>query len=220
MSNLKLVAAFVGACVLSFMAGRVQFGATPVQAQERAFTALDYQEITQLINRYAYGIDTCANNGYDYADVFTPDGVFIDKNSDAGFKAGGRVLAKGRDALATLVGGGITGLQDEAVWTDWSHLMLNHRDHADAEGATGRIYLRADGHERPGHDRASWRLRGRLRADCDGLAHQVAHARARQGVAQPAAADGRSELTRSAVLRCDDVQSRRLSRANRMGRRA
>ncbi|HZL95259.1 MAG TPA: nuclear transport factor 2 family protein, partial [Vicinamibacterales bacterium] len=90
MSNLKLVAAFAGACVLSFMAGRIQFGATPVQAQERAFTALDYQEITQLINRYAYGIDTCANNGYDYADVFTPDGVFIDKNSDAGFKAGGR----------------------------------------------------------------------------------------------------------------------------------
>jgi hypothetical protein len=72
MPKLKLVTAFVGACVLSFMAGRIQFGATPVQAQERAFTALDYQEITQLINRYAYGIDTCANNGYDYADVFTP----------------------------------------------------------------------------------------------------------------------------------------------------
>ena len=51
MPKLKLVTAFVGACVLSFMAGRIQFGATPVQAQERAFTALDYQEITQLINR-------------------------------------------------------------------------------------------------------------------------------------------------------------------------
>ena len=49
MSNLKLVAAFAGACLLSFMAGRIQFGDTPVQAQERAFTALDYQEITQLI---------------------------------------------------------------------------------------------------------------------------------------------------------------------------
>ena len=126
MSNLKLVAVFVGACLLSFMAGRIQFGATPVQAQERAFTALDYQEITQLINRYAYGIDTCANNGYDYADVFTPDGVFIDKNSDAGFKAGGRVLAKGREALATLVGGGSRGCKTKLVWTDWSHLMLNH----------------------------------------------------------------------------------------------
>jgi hypothetical protein len=41
MSNLKLLALFVGACVVSFMAGRAQFGATAVQAQERGFTALD-----------------------------------------------------------------------------------------------------------------------------------------------------------------------------------
>ena len=150
MANLKLVAAFVGACVLSFMAGRIQFGATPVQAQERAFTALDYQEITQLINRYAYGIDTCANNGYDYADVFTPDGVFIDKNSDAGFKAGGRVLAKGRDALATLVGGGSRGCKTKLVWTDWSHLMLNHQITPTPQGATGRIYLVQMGMKGPG----------------------------------------------------------------------
>ena len=150
MSNLKLVAAFVGACVLSFMAGRIQFGATPVQAQERAFTALDYQEITQLINRYAYGIDTCANNGYDYADVFTPDGVFIDKNSDAGFKAGGRVLAKGREALATLVGGGSRGCKTKLVWTDWSHLMLNHQITPTATGATGRVYLVQMGMTGPG----------------------------------------------------------------------
>jgi SnoaL-like protein len=150
MSNLKLVAAFAGACLLSFMAGRIQFGATPVQAQERSFTALDYQEITQLINRYAYGIDTCANNGYDYADVFTPDGVFIDKNSEAGFKAGGRVLAKGREALATLVGGGSRGCKTKLVWTDWSHLMLNHEIMPTPQGAKGRIYLVQMGMKGPG----------------------------------------------------------------------
>jgi hypothetical protein len=150
MKNLKLVAAFVGACAWSFMAGRIQFGATAVQAQEGAFTALDYQEITQLINRYAYGIDTCANNGYDYADVFTPDGVFIDKNSDAGFKAGGRVLAKGREALATLVGGGSRGCKTKLVWTDWSHLMLNHQITPTPQGATGRIYLVQMGMKGPG----------------------------------------------------------------------
>ena len=44
-------------------------------AKTPTLTALDYQEINQLINRYAYGIDTCGNNGYDYADVFTPDGA-------------------------------------------------------------------------------------------------------------------------------------------------
>lgn len=174
MSNLKLVAAFAGACLLSFMAGRIQFGATPVQAQERAFTALDYQEITQLINRYAYGIDTCANNGYDYADVFTPDGVFIDKNSDAGFKAGGRVLAKGREALATLVGGGSRGCKTKLVWTDWSHLMLNHEITPTPQGAKGRIYLVQMGMKGPGtierhggyedvyvRTQAGWRIQSR-----------------------------------------------------------
>ncbi|HVQ13767.1 MAG TPA: nuclear transport factor 2 family protein [Vicinamibacterales bacterium] len=150
MSNLKLVAAFAGACLLSFMAGRIPFEATSVQAQERTFTALDYQEITQLINRYAYGIDTCANNGYDYADVFTPDGVFIDKNSDAGFKANGRVLARGREALATLVGGGSRGCKTKLVWTDWSHLMLNHEITPTPQGAKGRVYLVQMGMKGPG----------------------------------------------------------------------
>jgi len=101
----------------------------------------DYQDIAQLTNRYAYGIDTCGNNGYDYADVFTPDGEFIDKNSDAGFKAGGRVLAKGRDALATLIGGGSRGCKTKLVWTDWSHIMSNLVVTPTATGATGRLYL-------------------------------------------------------------------------------
>jgi hypothetical protein len=174
MSNLKLFVAFAAACLLSFMAGRIQFDATPVHAQERAFTALDYQEITQLINRYAYGIDTCANNGYDYADVFTPDGVFIDKNSDAGFKAGGRVLAKGREALATLVGGGTRGCKTKLLWTDWSHLMLNHEITPTPQGAKGRIYLVQMGMKGPGtierhggyedvyvRTQAGWRIQSR-----------------------------------------------------------
>ena len=104
--------------------GAADLGGREVRAQAGALSALDYQNITQLINRYAYGIDTCGNNGYDYADVFTPDGVFIDKNSDAGLR--GRAAAcspKGRDALATLVGGGSRGCKTKLVWTDWSHLM-------------------------------------------------------------------------------------------------
>jgi hypothetical protein len=106
-----------------------------------AFTALDYDEIIQLGNRYAYGIDTCSNNGYDYADVFTPDGVFIDKNSDQGFGQGGRVLARGREQLAALIGGGSKGCKTKQVWTDWSHIMTNQVITPTPEGATGRIYL-------------------------------------------------------------------------------
>jgi len=122
-----------------------------VEAQRApSLTALDYEELRQLVHRYAYGIDTCGNNGYDYADVFTADGVFIDRNSDAGFKAGGRVLAKGREALATLVGGGSRGCKTKLVWTDWSHLMLNPVFTATPEGATGRIYLVQLGMKGPG----------------------------------------------------------------------
>jgi hypothetical protein len=136
--------------VAAFWVGRTQSGSLTVAAQGAALTAQDYAEITQLINRYAYGIDTCGGNGFDYANVFTPDGVFIDRNSDAGFKAGGRVLAKGRQALAELVGGGARGCKTRLVWTDWSHLMLNHEITASPEGARGRIYLVQLGMKGPG----------------------------------------------------------------------
>jgi hypothetical protein len=141
--------AVAAAAVIGFALARV-LGGGVTGAQPGALTALDYHEITQLINRYAYGIDTCANNGYDYANVFTADGVFIDRNSDAGFAAGGRVLAQGREALATLVGGGSRGCATKLVWTDWSHLMLNHEITATADGATGRIYLVQLGMQGPG----------------------------------------------------------------------
>ena len=109
-SRIRSLVAIGAAVAVGFAVGRMGDGGSAV-AQSGSLSALDYQEITQLINRYAYGIDTCANLGYDYANLFTTDGVFIDRNSDAGFAAGGRVLAQGRDALATLVGGGSRGCQ-------------------------------------------------------------------------------------------------------------
>ena len=136
--------------VAAFWAGRAQTGNLVVLAQGSALTAQDYAEITQLINRYAYGIDTCGGNGFDYANVFTPDGVFIDRNSDAGYAAGGRVLAQGRQALAELIGGGARGCKTKQVWTDWSHLMLNHEITATPDGAKGRIYLVQLGMKGPG----------------------------------------------------------------------
>jgi hypothetical protein len=145
--SISAIAVLVG---VAFFAGRLQMGSVTMAAKTNALTALDYAEITQLINRYAYGIDTCGGNGYDYANVFTTDGVFIDKNSDAGFAAGGRVLAKGREALAELVGGGSRGCKTKLVWTDWSHIMLNHEITATPEGAKGRIYLVQLGMKGPG----------------------------------------------------------------------
>jgi hypothetical protein len=130
-----------GMCLGASMTVWIEQKAAAAATKAPALTALDYQEIIQLTNRYAYGIDTCSNNGYDYADVFTPDGVFIDKNSDEGFRQGGRALARGRDQLAELVGGGSRGCKTKLIWTDWSHIMANHVITPSAEGATGRIYL-------------------------------------------------------------------------------
>jgi SnoaL-like domain len=148
-TRVRSLVAIGAAVAIGFVVGRVADSGS-VAAQSGALTALDYQEITQLINRYAYGIDTCANNGYDYANVFTTDGTFTDRNSDAGFAAGGRVLAQGRDALATLVGGGSRGCETKLVWTDWSHLMLNHEITPTADGAKGRVYLVQLGMTGPG----------------------------------------------------------------------
>jgi hypothetical protein len=147
--RIYLTLAFLAVAGVAFVAGRGNLAPT-AEAQAGKLTAQDYQDITQLINRYAYGIDTCANNGYDYANVFTADGAFIDNNSDAGYAAGGRVLAKGRDALAALVGGGERGCKTKLVWTDWSHLMLNHEITPTADGAKGRVYLVQLGMNGPG----------------------------------------------------------------------
>jgi len=145
-----LTAVAIGACIGAWVTVWVQQKATIVSAKEPALTALDYQEIIQLTNKYAYGIDTCSNNGYDYADVFTPDGIFIDKMTGDAVKQGGRVLAKGREALATLIGGGSKGCKTKMVWTGWSHIMTNHVITPSPEGATGRIYLMQMGIKGPG----------------------------------------------------------------------
>jgi len=148
-ANKSPIAVAAVLCALAYFAGHGEL-ASVANAQNGSLTALDYQEITQLINRYAYGIDTCANDGYDYANLFTEDGTFTDRNSEAGFAAGGRVLARGREALAELVGGGSRGCRTKLVWTDWSHLMLNHEISPSAEGARGRIYLVQLGMTGPG----------------------------------------------------------------------
>ena len=80
-----------------------------LHAKSSSLTALDYIQIQQLANRYGQDIDTCSNNGYDYADLYPPDGVFIDKFSPDGFGKGGLILAQGREKLA----------EEIAIWEMW-----------------------------------------------------------------------------------------------------
>jgi hypothetical protein len=64
-------------------------------AKASTLTAQDYIEIQQLLARYSFALDTGADNGYMYADLYAPDGVFN--------------KSKGREELAALARGGRRG---------------------------------------------------------------------------------------------------------------
>src|SRR4030095_15203347 len=102
-----------------------------------ALTALDYIEIQQLVNRYAFAIDTCSNNGYDYAELYTPDGIFY-----YGINAR---TAVGREQLAEAAGGGRLGCKKLQTATRekplQTHVTVNLVIEPSPEGATGKSYL-------------------------------------------------------------------------------
>ncbi len=131
MSKAKGLAAILGVGVLLVVAS---MRAAPKMT---TLTALDYIEIQQLVNRYAFAIDTCSNNGYDYADLYTPDGVFY-------WGVGSR-KSVGREQLAEAAGGGKNGCQklqratpDKPLAT---HTTVNLIIEPSPEGATGKSYL-------------------------------------------------------------------------------
>jgi hypothetical protein len=121
-----------------------------------ALTAMDYIEIKQLVNRYAFALDTASRNGYDYADLFSADGVF-DSNSR------GRV--QGRDQLAALARGGKKG----PLYVN--HYIMNHIIEPTADGAVGRQYLINISHDQNipsvGPNPNQWDLVGQKRGSLD-----------------------------------------------------
>jgi hypothetical protein len=89
-------------------------------------TAMDYIQIKQLVNRYAFALDTGSRNGYDYADLFASDGVFHSNS---------RGRTQGRDNLAALARGEKKG----PLYVN--HYIMNHIIEPTAAGAIGRQYL-------------------------------------------------------------------------------
>ena len=120
------------------------------RGETNRLTADDYFEIQQLIFRYGHAIDTCANDGYDYADLYTGDGEFVDAWSDEGFAAGGLVRAKGREQLARTARAGQESCEGLG-WGHWSHLMINPVITATNEGAHSETYLVVIGEQGPDH---------------------------------------------------------------------
>jgi hypothetical protein len=109
--------------------------ASAQKAGPAELTALDYFQIQQLVAKYARAIDTCSNNGYDYADLFTPDGYFAPSMN-------GKVSSKwqGRERLAEASGGGTRGCKN-VPWIEQGvrHIYVNHIITPTAEGATGTV---------------------------------------------------------------------------------
>ncbi len=109
--------------------------ASAQKAKPAELTALDYFQIQQLVARYARAIDTCSNNGYDYADLFTSDGYFAPSMN-------GKVELKfqGREKLAEVSGGGTNGCKN-VPWIKEGvrHIYVNHIITPNAEGATGTV---------------------------------------------------------------------------------
>jgi len=121
---------------------------TNIEAQQKSvapmtLTALDYHEIQQLSARYTHAIDTCADTGYQYADLYTPDGVFIDMWSDDAVKAGG-VKWQGREKLREIASGAnVTGAPCTSSRFNGSitHMILSLVIVPTVEGATGNSYM-------------------------------------------------------------------------------
>jgi hypothetical protein len=101
----------------------------------QALSALDYFEIQQLVSKYARYIDTCSNNGYDYADLFAADGYFAPSQD-------GKVGRKfqGREQLAEVSGGGSRGCKNVGwIVQGVKHMYVNHIITPSVEGATGTV---------------------------------------------------------------------------------
>ncbi len=95
-------------------------------AKGSALTASDYLEIQQLISRYPYGLDTGADDGHLFSDVFTSDGAFI----------GGPSRVEGREKLAAFASGHRPGQGPLYARNFSTNVMIR----PSADGATGKIY--------------------------------------------------------------------------------
>jgi hypothetical protein len=117
-----LTGVLFGICLLTATGGAQQPAGGGVE-----LTPLDYIEIQQLAIRYSYGLDSTADNGYMYADVFTPDGEFVGRQVP---------LTQGREALARVARSVRKG---NPMYV--RHFIANHEIQPSPEGATGKVYL-------------------------------------------------------------------------------
>jgi len=130
MSNWKmLMVVALAASVISFVAVHAQ----PKGAKAPALTALDYAEIEQLNAHYANALDTCADKGNEFADLFAPDGVYV-------YGDGRKV--QGREKLAAIAGGPDCAPPKNTP-LNIHHVFVNTMIESSPDGIIGKSYFLA-----------------------------------------------------------------------------
>jgi hypothetical protein len=122
-----------GAAVVALSFALLAFGGTSAQESTSptpVLTPLDYIEIEQLVYRYGYALDTGADNGFAYADLYAPDATFTGTNQGPS----GRTY-QGRERLAALARGGKRGPNF------MSHWVTNVVIEPAPGGAIGKTYV-------------------------------------------------------------------------------
>jgi hypothetical protein len=108
--------------VVVLLVGSVWLG-VPAGVSAQQLTVEDYLEIQALVKAYPYALDTGANDGYMYADLFADGGEFI------------RPYTVGRDNLAKLA-------LDQPHGPQYvRHYLMNQLIEPAPGGATGKQYL-------------------------------------------------------------------------------
>lgn len=98
-------------------------------------TAQDYIDIQQLVRKYAWALDGGDNYGYAYADLFTPDGVFVGTNQGPDGRS-----YQGREALAALARTPAGGPNNQRHFT-MNHVIAGAPSQGAVPTATGRVYV-------------------------------------------------------------------------------
>jgi hypothetical protein len=126
--------AIVAMCALTVLPAEQAAPPAPARA---ALAAQDYIDIQQLVRKYAWALDGGDNYGYGYADLFTPDGVFVGMNQGPDGRS-----YQGRDVLAALARTPRGGPNHQR------HFTMNHviapaprQGSGQVESATGRVYV-------------------------------------------------------------------------------
>ena len=128
----------LGASLATLVAVHAQSTKKPM-----TLTGTDYAEIERLSAQYSHAIDTCADNGYAYADLYTPDGAFIDMWTQSAIDAGGTKW-QGREKLREISSGAnVTGsaCSSSRFNGSVSHLILSLVITPTPDGATGNSYM-------------------------------------------------------------------------------